>query len=99
MNTIKIDNFDSRVIREGLLQVKEEDSVRCHTCSHLCLISENKAGICGTRVNDEGTIKTLVYGNVSSLSNNPIEKKPFFHYAPSTFALTVGSWGCNAACD
>jgi pyruvate formate lyase activating enzyme len=44
------------------------------------------------------TLKTLVYGNVSSISNNPIEKKPFFHFAPGTKALTVGSWGCNASC-
>jgi pyruvate formate lyase activating enzyme len=45
-----------------------------------------------------GSIKTLVYGNVSSVQSNPIEKKPFFHFAPGTNALTVGSWGCNAIC-
>jgi pyruvate formate lyase activating enzyme len=43
-------------------------------------------------------VKTVVYGNVSSINNNPIEKKPFFHFAPGTRALTVGSWGCNASC-
>ncbi len=95
---IELDMIDPRVIREGLLQRKEDDGVRCLTCAHECHISEGNEGICGTRVNDDGTIKTLVYGNVSSLSYNPIEKKPFFHYAPGTFALTVGSWSCNATC-
>ena len=55
-------------------------------------------GVCRTRVNINDSVKTLVYGNVSSINNNPIEKKPFFHYAPGTRALTVGSWGCNASC-
>jgi pyruvate formate lyase activating enzyme len=49
-------------------------------------------------VNVGGSVKTLIYGNVSSINNNPIEKKPFFHFAPGTMALTVGSWGCNATC-
>jgi pyruvate formate lyase activating enzyme len=92
------DRFDPRVVREGTLQSKEGDAVRCLTCSHRCLIHENEAGVCGTRVNIDGSIKTLVYGNVSSISNNPIEKKPFFHFAPGTMALTVGSWSCNASC-
>lgn len=49
-------------------------------------------------MNVGGSVKTLVYGNVSSINNNPIEKKPFFHFAPGTMAFTVGSWGCNASC-
>ncbi|MFX1606432.1 MAG: AmmeMemoRadiSam system radical SAM enzyme, partial [Promethearchaeota archaeon] len=55
-------------------------------------------GVCGTRVNINSSVKSLVYGNVSSINNNPIEKKPFFHFAPGTRAFTVGSWGCNASC-
>jgi len=98
VNKTPVDDFDPRVIREGLLQTQEDDSVRCHTCSHRCLLKEGKVGVCGTRVNIEGSVKTLTYGNVSSVNNNPIEKKPFFHFAPGTKALTVGSWGCNASC-
>jgi pyruvate formate lyase activating enzyme len=41
---------------------------------------------------------TLTYGNVSSLSANPIEKKPLFHFYPGSVALTAGSWGCNFGC-
>ncbi|TFF68169.1 AmmeMemoRadiSam system radical SAM enzyme [Candidatus Thorarchaeota archaeon] len=98
LTEIQVDRFDSRVVREGMLQRRKDRAVRCLTCNHRCLLHEQDVGVCGTRVNTEGSVKTLVYGNVSSLSNNPIEKKPFFHFAPGTKALTVGSWGCNASC-
>jgi pyruvate formate lyase activating enzyme len=98
LNEVRIDKFNPRVIREGILQRDENDGVRCLTCSHRCLIREGKVGVCGTRINTDGSIKTLVHGNVSSINNNPIEKKPFFHFAPGTMTLTVGSWGCNATC-
>jgi pyruvate-formate lyase-activating enzyme len=42
-----------------------------------------------------GKLYTLEYGDISSLSANPIEKKPFFHFFPGSHALTVGSWSCN----
>ncbi|MFX1367643.1 MAG: AmmeMemoRadiSam system radical SAM enzyme [Promethearchaeota archaeon] len=98
MTNIQVDRFDPQVVREGILQQKDGHKVRCFTCNHRCLIHEEEAGVCGTRVNIRGSVKTLVYGNVSSISNNPVEKKPFFHFAPGTMALTVGSWGCNASC-
>ncbi|MFX1483134.1 MAG: AmmeMemoRadiSam system radical SAM enzyme [Promethearchaeota archaeon] len=98
MTETQVDHFDPRVIRDGYLQRKEDGAVRCTTCSHRCLLRDGKLGICKTRVNIGGSVKTLVYGNVSSINNNPIEKKPFFHFAPGTMAYTVGSWGCNASC-
>ncbi len=93
-----ISEFDQKVVRKGLLQSAQNGKVRCLTCNHRCLINEMKNGVCGTRVNFEGTVYTLTHGNISSISNNPIEKKPFFHFAPGTRAFTVGSWGCNANC-
>ncbi|MHA2355692.1 MAG: AmmeMemoRadiSam system radical SAM enzyme [Candidatus Thorarchaeota archaeon] len=98
MKKVQVDQFDPRVVREVLLQRKEEEGIRCLTCTHRCMIHEGKMGTCRTRVNIDGSLKTLVYGNVSTTSNNPIEKKPFFHFAPGTKALTVGSLGCNASC-
>jgi pyruvate formate lyase activating enzyme len=41
---------------------------------------------------------TLIYGSVSSLAANPIEKKPFYHFHPGTRTLTAGSWSCNFGC-
>ncbi|MFW9975442.1 MAG: AmmeMemoRadiSam system radical SAM enzyme, partial [Candidatus Thorarchaeota archaeon] len=98
MTTVDLKQFNPQVVRDGTLQRMEGDAVRCLTCSHRCVIHEGLWGTCGTRANIGGSVKTLVYGNVSSISNNPIEKKPFFHFAPGSMALTVGSWGCNASC-
>ena len=87
-------------MREGLLQerVREGDKVRCLTCERRCLLPIGGLGWCRTRKNIGGRIYTLVYGLISSLSANPIEKKPLFHFFPGSVALTAGSWSCNFAC-
>ncbi|MBC7251234.1 MAG: AmmeMemoRadiSam system radical SAM enzyme [Anaerolineae bacterium] len=88
----------SPTVRPGLLQEPTGDRVRCLTCERRCLLSEGAVGWCRTRHNDGGTIYTLTYGSVSSLSANPIEKKPLYHFYPGSIALTAGSWSCNFAC-
>ena len=87
-------------VREGLLQerVSEDGVARCLTCERRCQLGPSQTGWCRTRVNRDGKICTLVYGLISSLSPNPIEKKPLFHFHPGTVALTAGTWSCNFAC-
>jgi len=85
-------------VREALLCEPQVDKVQCHTCERRCLIPEGEVGYCATRKNIGGRLYTLAYGDVSSISANPIEKKPFFHFYPGTRALTVGSWSCNFSC-
>jgi pyruvate formate lyase activating enzyme len=75
-----------------------DSKVRCLTCERRCLLVAGGTGWCRTRVNREGSIYTLTYGQVSSLSANPIEKKPFYHFFPGSRALTAGSWSCNFGC-
>ncbi|MHC1635455.1 MAG: AmmeMemoRadiSam system radical SAM enzyme [Candidatus Methanospirareceae archaeon] len=89
----------SPVIREALLYERlEAKKVRCKTCERFCSIPEGEEGFCKTRVNRDGKLYTLEYGNISSISANPIEKKPFFHFFPGTKALTIGSYSCNFSC-
>jgi pyruvate formate lyase activating enzyme len=90
--------MDSALIRKALLQKAVKDKVRCLTCERRCLLVDGQAGWCRTRVNRDGTIYTLIYGTVSSLSCNPIEKKPLHHFYPGSVALTAGSWSCNFDC-
>ena len=71
---------------------------RCLVCERRCLIKHGKRGYCRTRLNENGTIYTLNYNNISSISINPIEKKPLFHFYPGSRALTVGFWSCNFTC-
>jgi len=41
---------------------------------------------------------SLIYGEVASLSINPIEKKPVFHFYPGSRWLSLGALGCNFRC-
>jgi len=85
-------------IRQALLYEHLGDKVQCHTCERRCLIAEGELGFCATRKNIGGQLYTLEYGEISSISANPIEKKPLFHFYPGTKALTIGSWSCNFTC-
>jgi hypothetical protein len=72
--------MDSPFIREARLQEPADDGhkVRCLTRERRCLLADGQVGWCRTRQNRDGTIYTLIYGLVSSLSCNPIEKKPLY---------------------
>jgi len=86
-------------VRESPLYEKlVEDKVRCGVCERRCTIATGQLGFCKNRMNVEGRLYTLVYGDISSISANPIEKKPFFHFWPGSYSLTVGTWSCNFTC-
>lgn len=72
--------------------------VRCHLCPHNCKIHEGKPGICHTRVNYQGELYTFAYGNPCSISVDPIEKKPLFHFFPGTNIYSLATAGCNFRC-
>jgi pyruvate formate lyase activating enzyme len=76
----------------------DEQKVKCTLCAHRCNINSGSKGICGVRINEKGKLKTLIYGSVSSMAVDPIEKKPFFHFYPGTQAFSLGTVGCNFKC-
>ncbi|MBS7644015.1 AmmeMemoRadiSam system radical SAM enzyme [Candidatus Bathyarchaeota archaeon] len=81
-----------------LYRILPHRKVECGTCERRCMIAEDQLGFCKTRQNIDGRLYTLVYGDISSSSANPIEKKPFFHFWPGSYALTIGTWSCNFTC-
>ncbi|MGC9444397.1 MAG: AmmeMemoRadiSam system radical SAM enzyme [Candidatus Methanospirareceae archaeon] len=89
---------DLDCVREAVLYEREDDGVRCMTCERSCRIPVGKLGFCRTRKNIDGKLYTLEYGDISSMSANQIEQKPFFHFFLGSRALTVGSYGCNFTC-
>ncbi len=72
--------------------------VQCKLCSHNCIISDGKVGICGVRKNENGILYSMIYGSASSLGSDPIEKKPLYHFFPGTYAFSMGTVGCNFKC-
>jgi pyruvate formate lyase activating enzyme len=77
---------------------EEEGKVKCYLCSHRCIISPGKRGICGVRENKKGKLYTLVYGRAISYNIDPIEKKPLYHFLPGTRSYSIATVGCNFRC-
>jgi pyruvate formate lyase activating enzyme len=50
------------------------------------------------RENREGTLHTLVYGKCIAEHVDPIEKKPLFHFHPSSRSYSIATVGCNFRC-
>jgi pyruvate formate lyase activating enzyme len=81
-----------------LSRTLEENKARCLVCQRKCVIPDGRKGWCSTRINRGGKLFSLIYGEVSSFSINPIEKKPVFHFLPGSRWLSLGSLGCNFRC-
>ncbi|MGN0177057.1 MAG: AmmeMemoRadiSam system radical SAM enzyme [Methanobrevibacter sp.] len=72
--------------------------IRCEICANYCKIVEGKYGICNQHKNINGELFNESYGIVSSLSPDPIEKKPLNKFLPGTFTYSIGGFGCNMGC-
>jgi len=77
----------------------ENNAVKCSLCNHRCTIQDGKYGICGVRMNQQGSLRAMTYGKISAEAVDPIEKKPLFHYLPGTLSYSLGSVGCNFHCE
>lgn len=85
--------------RKVMFYEKLKDKIHCYLCPHNCLIGKDGTGKCGVRKHEAGELYSLNYGEVTSISLDPIEKKPLLHFKPGTNILSVGSFGCNFTCD
>jgi len=73
-------------------------TVACRLCSHRCHIDPGKHGVCTVRVNDAGALRTRVYGRAVAEHVDPIEKKPLYHFLPSSTTFSIAAVGCNMKC-
>ena len=72
--------------------------IRCEICANYCKIADGHVGVCRQHKNINGELFDTSYGVVSSLSPDPIEKKPLNHFLPGTFTYSIGGFGCNMTC-
>ncbi|MFO8109714.1 MAG: AmmeMemoRadiSam system radical SAM enzyme [Thermoplasmata archaeon] len=86
------------MMKEADFWKTDENAVICGLCAHGCRIEDGDVGLCRVRKNQNGTLYSLVYGKVASLTPDPIEKKPLYHFHPGTKALSFGTVGCNFSC-
>ncbi|HQO38752.1 MAG TPA: AmmeMemoRadiSam system radical SAM enzyme [Candidatus Omnitrophota bacterium] len=72
--------------------------VNCRLCPRECVIPDGKRGYCRVRENRTGVLYALSYGQPVAVHTDPIEKKPFFHFLPSSEAFSIATVGCNMNC-
>ncbi len=86
-------------LKEALYYEKLDNKlVQCHLCPRNCPIPAGKRGFCQVRENRDGTLYTLSYAKPVAMHIDPIEKKPLFHFLPSTTAFSLATAGCNLQC-
>ncbi len=89
---------DMSTLNEAKYYELRDGKLRCTLCPHRCIIEEGKYGICGVRKNMGNKLYTMVYGRISSMAMDPIEKKPLFHFHPGSWIFSISTVGCNLKC-
>ncbi|MFH1279806.1 MAG: AmmeMemoRadiSam system radical SAM enzyme [Candidatus Eisenbacteria bacterium] len=90
---------DPRFVAEARFYEKlPQSKIKCVLCPRECVIDHRERGYCGVRENREGVYYTLVYSRPCTFHADPIEKKPFFHFLPSSLAFSLATAGCNVNC-
>ena len=72
--------------------------VQCQLCPWQCIVEPGRRGRCEVRENQNGTYVSLVYGRIAAHHNDPIEKKPLYHFLPGSIAFSIATAGCNVDC-
>jgi len=84
--------------KEALFYMSSPKGVQCQICPNECNIKEGESGDCRNRVNQNGKLVSIAYGNPCAVHIDPIEKKPLLHFLPGSKAFSVATAGCNLAC-
>lgn len=87
-----------RYSKESTYYIVTPKGVKCQICPNQCILTEGKESICRTKVAIDEKLYTLAYGNPCSVHIDPIEKKPLFHFYPTSRSYSVAIAGCNLAC-
>lgn len=90
--------IDSKWTREALFYSETPRGVKCLICPNECTVKPGEMSDCHNRTNREGKLYTIAYGNPCAVHVDPIEKKPLYHFLPSTRSFSIATAGCNLAC-
>lgn len=76
-----------------------DGKIRCSLCPRFCTVADGHNGFCKIRINKGGIFYQSMYNEISAFGIDPIEKKPLYHFYPSSDILSIGTNGCNLACQ
>ena len=77
----------------------DDGRVQCDLCPRYCKLKEGARGLCFVRARLDDQIVLTTYGRSSGFCIDPVEKKPLNHFLPGTAILSLGTAGCNLACN
>jgi pyruvate formate lyase activating enzyme len=84
---------------EGFLYDKLADQkVQCLICPNRCVLAPGDRSVCRSKVNLAGVLYSLAYGNPCAVHNDPVEKKPLYHFVPRSKVFSLATTGCNFRC-
>lgn len=72
--------------------------IKCTLCPNECLLKDNSSGLCLVRKRVGDKLFSLSYGQGVGFAMDPVEKKPLYHFFPSSKVLSFGTFGCNLHC-
>ncbi len=84
--------------KEAYYYAKANSTVQCLICPNECVLEPGDRSICRSKVNINGKLYTLAYGNPCAVHIDPIEKKPLFHFYPKSWIFSIAETGCNFRC-
>ncbi len=76
-----------------------DNKIQCTICPRNCTLKEGQSGFCYVRKNINNNIVLESYGYNTGLAIDPVEKKPLYHFYPSSSVLSFGTLGCNMGCQ
>jgi pyruvate formate lyase activating enzyme len=85
-------------VKEASHYLKLDRNVQCKTCPNNCLLAPGDRSHCRNKVNKDGTLYTMVYGNPCTFHIDPVEKKPLYHFLPGTPTFSLATSGCVFRC-
>jgi pyruvate formate lyase activating enzyme len=83
---------------EAFHYASDGTNVQCQVCPNRCILSPGDRSICRSKVNIDGKLYSLAYGNPCAAHIDPIEKKPLNHFYPATAIFSIATTGCNFRC-
>ncbi|PLX35783.1 MAG: AmmeMemoRadiSam system radical SAM enzyme [Hyphomicrobiales bacterium] len=87
------------VVPTDYWRMLDDGRVQCEMCPRYCKLKEGARGLCFVRARLNDQIVLTTYGRSSGFCIDPVEKKPLNHFLPGTAILSLGTAGCNLACN
>jgi len=85
-------------VKEGYHYLKLGNNVQCKICPNNCILAPGDRSHCRNKINKDGILYTLAYGNPCAFHLDPVEKKPLFHFLPGSTSFSIATAGCVFRC-